>query len=378
MNIPSKIFLALILALSVKINAQTNIHLFPDVDIVINNAIKDKAFPGAVVLIWKDGKTIYEKAYGNYTYDPKSEKVYPHTLYDLASLTKVVATTTATMICYDRKLISLDDKVVKYIPQFGVNGKENITLKNLLLHNSGLPAWKKFYGRELKYDDIIKEIYLSELEYKTGEKTVYSDLGFITLGKIVEKVAGRSLSYFYNEEICQALEMKNSLYCPPDILRELSTPTEDDNYWRMKILQGEVHDETSAMLNGVAGHAGLFSNAGDIAKLMSVLMNKGKYNDVQLIKQSTIELFTKRFSEKSTRALGWDTKSDSGSSSGKYFSINSFGHTGYTGTSIWADPDRNLFVVFLTNRVYPTRENTKILKVRPQIHDAVIKCLEKN
>jgi CubicO group peptidase (beta-lactamase class C family) len=131
------------------------------------------------------------------------------------------------------------------------------------------------------------------------------------------------------------------------------------------------------MLNGVAGHAGLFSNAGDIAKLMSVLLNKGKYNDVQFIKQSTVELFTKRYSVESTRALGWDTKSDSGSCTGKYFSKNSYGHTGYTGTSIWADPNRNLFVVFLTNRVYPTRENTKIHNVRPQLHNAVIKSIEK-
>ena len=380
MNNFINLLLIVILTLNLSVYAQNNAYQLNDVDRVINKAIEDEAFPGAVVLVWKDGKTIFEKAFENYTYDPESQKVYPHTLYDLASLTKVIATTTAAMICYDRELFSLDDKVVKYIPEFGVNGKENITIKNLLLHNSGLPAWKKFYGRNLNCDDVINEIYSSELEYKIGEKTVYSDLGIITLGKIIEKVTGKSLAYFYVDEIYHPLGMEFSFFSPPDFpffLKELCAPTEIDNYWRMKTLQGEVHDETSAMLNGVAGHAGLFSNASDISKLLSVLMNKGKLNDEQFIKQSTVELFTKRYSEESTRALGWDTKSDSGSSAGIYFSKNSFGHTGYTGTSIWADPERNLFVVFLTNRVYPTRENTKIQKVRPQLHNAVIKSIEK-
>ena len=363
--------------MNLSVNAQSNDFQFNAVDKVINKAVEDKSFPGAVVLVWKDGKTIYEKAFGNYTYDSSSPKIKTNALFDLASLTKVVATTTAAMICYDRKSISLDDKVTKYIPEFGVNGKDNITIKNLLIHNSGLPAWKKFYGRDLKYDDVINEIYSSELEYKTGEKTVYSDLGIITIGKIIEKVSGKSLDVFCKDEIFIPLKMESTFYNPDDSLKKLCAPTEIDNYWRMKTLQGEVHDETSAMLNGVAGHAGLFSTADDLAKLMSVLLNKGKVNQKIFIQQSTIELFTKRVSEESTRAIGWDTKSDSGSSAGKYFSKNSFGHTGYTGTSIWADPDRNLFVVFLTNRVYPTRENTKIQKVRPQLHNAVIKSIEK-
>ena len=377
MNIFINTLSILILILNLSLYSQSNDFQFNAVDKVINKAVEDKSFPGAVVLVWKDGKTIYEKAFGNYTYDSSSPKIKTNTLFDLASLTKVVATTTAAMICYDRDLFSLDDKVTKYIPEFGVNEKDNITIKNLLIHNSGLPAWKKFYGRDLKYDDVINEIYSSELEYKTGEKTVYSDLGIITLGKIIEKVTGKSLDVFCTDEIFIPLKMESTFYNPDDSLKKLCAPTETDNYWRMKTLQGEVHDETSAMLNGVAGHAGLFSTADDLAKLMSVLLNKGKINQKIFIQQSTIELFTKRVSKESTRAIGWDTKSDSGSSAGKYFSKNSFGHTGYTGTSIWADPDRNLFVVLLTNRVYPTRENTKIQKVRPQLHNAVIKSIEK-
>jgi CubicO group peptidase (beta-lactamase class C family) len=377
MNIYKNTLSILILIWNLSLYSQSNDYQFNNADNVINKAIEDKSFPGAVVLVWMDGKTIYEKAFGNFTYDPSSPKVKTNTLFDLASLTKVVATTTAAMICYDRKLFSLNDKVTMYIPEFGVNGKDIITIKNLLIHNSGLPAWKKFYGRDLKYDDVINEIYSSELEYKTGEKTVYSDLGIITLGKIIEKVSGKSLDVFCKDEIFIPLKMESTYYNPDDSLKKLCAPTETDNYWRMKTLQGEVHDETSAMLNGVAGHAGLFSTADNLAKLMSVLLNKGKVNQKIFIQQSTIELFTKRVSEESTRAIGWDTKSDSGSSAGNYFSKNSFGHTGYTGTSIWADPDRNLFVVFLTNRVYPTRENTKIQKVRPQLHNAVIKSIEK-
>lgn len=376
MNNFTNILLFLILILNVSISAQSNAYQFNDVDRVINEAIEDEAFPGAVVLIWKDGKTIYEKAFGYYTYDKSSLKIKTNTIYDLASLTKVVATTTAAMICYDRNLFSLDDKVANYIPEFGVNGKENITLLNLLIHNSGLTAWRKFYEKDLSADEVLNEIYSSELEYIPGEKMVYSDLGIITLGKIIEKVTGKSLDVFCNDEIFKPLEMNSTFYNPDDSLKIYCAPTEIDHYWRMKSLQGEVHDETSAMLNGVAGHAGLFSTASDISKLMSVLMNKGKLNDKQFIQQNTIEYFTKRYSEASSRAIGWDTRSETGSSSGSYFSPNSFGHTGYTGTSIWADPERNLFVVLLTNRVYPTRENTKIQKVRPQLHDAIIESLE--
>ena len=377
MNYLTKYIVLILLLAITSYFPQNTSNQFNDADSVINKAIVDEAFPGAVVLVWKDGKIIFENAFGHFTYDKTSPKVNINTIYDLASVTKVVATTTATMICYDRKLFSLDDKVVKYIPEFGVNGKENITIKNLLLHNSGLVAWKKFYERNLTADEVLKEIYAAELEYKTGEKMVYSDLGIITLGKIIEKVTGKSLDVFCKDEIFVPLTMNSTFYNPPDSLKEFCAPTELDNYWRNRQLQGEVHDETSAMLNGVAGHAGLFSTAEDISKLMAVLMNKGKLNGKQFIQHGTIEYFTKRYSDESSRAIGWDTKSETGSSAGKYFSKDSFGHTGYTGTSIWADPERNLFVVFLTNRVYPTRENGKLGKVRPELHNTIIKCLEK-
>jgi CubicO group peptidase (beta-lactamase class C family) len=198
----------------------------------------------------------------------------------------------------------------------------------------------------------------------------------ITLAKIIEKVTQKSLIAYCRDEIFIPLGMNSTFFNPVDSIKKLCAPTEIDNYWRMKTLQGEVHDETSAMLNGVAGHAGLFSTAEDISKLMAILMQGGLHNGKKIINKTTIELFTKKYSNQSTRALGWDTKSETGSSSGDFFSANSYGHTGFTGTSIWADPERNLFVIFLTNRVYPTRENLKILKVRPALHNAVIRSIE--
>ncbi|HQJ45258.1 MAG TPA: serine hydrolase, partial [Ignavibacteriaceae bacterium] len=225
---------------------------------------------------------------------------------------------------------------------------------------------------------VLNEIYSTKLENIPGEKTIYSDLGFITLGKIIEKVTGKTLDKFCADKIFKPLAMNSTYYNVPDSLKKLCAPTEIDNYWRMKTIQGEVHDENSYILNGVAGHAGLFSTAEDISKLMAMLMNKGKINGKEFLKSSTIEMFIKRYGSESTRALGWDTKSEKGSTAGNFFSSNSFGHLGFTGTSVWADPVRNLFVVFLTNRVYPTRENSGLTKVRPALHDAVIKDINQS
>jgi len=372
------IFILSLNLLILNLYAQNKSYDFKDVESVVNNGIKDKAYPGAVVLIWQNGSIIYENSFGKFTYDENSSDVNINTMFDLASLTKVIATTTATMLCLDRGLFNLDDKVVKYIPEFGKNNKENITIKNLLLHNSGLPAFIRFYERGLNNNEVLNEIYSSKLENIPGEKSIYSDLGFITLGKIIEKVTGKTLDKFCADEIFKPLAMNSTYFNVPDSLKKFCAPTEIDNYWRMKTIQGEVHDENSYILNGVAGHAGLFSTAEDISKLMAMLMNKGKINGKEFLKSSTIEMFIKRYGSESTRALGWDTKSEKGSTAGNFFSSNSFGHLGFTGTSVWADPVRNLFVVFLTNRVYPTRENSGLTKVRPALHNAVIKDINQS
>ncbi len=345
------------------------------VNTLITEAISERIFPGAALIVWKDGSMLLEKYYGRFTYQTESEVISEKTVFDLASLTKVVATTTAVMICIERNLFSIDDKVKEFIPEFAVNGKENITIRNLLMHNSGLPAWKKFYGRGLDKVSVLEEIYSSELEYKTGTKTVYSDLGIITLGMLVEAVSGMSLDVFCRKEIFNQLEMNSTFFNPDEQVKKLCAPTELDNYWRNKLLQGEVHDETAALLEGVAGHAGLFSTAADLAKFMSMIMNYGVYKNQRILQAETINTFIKKQHQQSSRGLGWDTKSEKGSPAGNLFSSNSFGHTGFTGTSLWADPERNLFVVFLTNRVYPSRENTKIISFRPKLHDAIIKTI---
>ena len=356
--------------------SENNKFDFLEVDSIIYNGITEKAFPGAALLINLDGKTIYKKGFGNFTYDSDSPDVNPSTIYDLASLTKVIATTTAAMICIDKNYFNLDDKVEKYIPEFGTNEKENITIRNLLLHNSGLPAWKKFYNKNLTKKQILSDVYSSELDYKTGSKTVYSDLGMIVLGKIIEKVTNASLDKFCEKEIFKPLKMNDTFFNPPDSVKYRIPPTENDTYWRNRLIKGEVHDETASLLGGVSGHAGLFSNVENIEKFLLMILNKGVYQNKKLINSETIDLFTKRQSQESSRALGWDTKSETGSSAGNLFGKNSFGHTGFTGTSIWVDPDRNLFVVFLTNRVYPSRENKKLLSIRPKLHDAVIRAID--
>lgn len=355
---------------------KNNEYDFSEVDKIINEGIIDHAFPGAVVLVSSEGKIVCEKAFGHLTYGDTSALVTSSTIYDLASLTKVIATTTAAMICYDRKLLTLDDLVSKYIPAFAQNGKENVTIKNLLLHNSGLAAFKRFYQESLSGNKIINEIYSLPLEYETGTKTVYSDLGMIVLAKLIEKVTGQRFDKFCEENIFIPLKMNSTFFNPPDSIKYKIAPTEDDNYWRNRLIWGEVHDETSSLLGGVAGHAGLFSTVADIAKSLNMILNKGNYKGIQLLDSSTINLFTRRYSKNSTRALGWDTKSEENSSAGNLFDITSFGHTGFTGTSIWIDPTRKLFVIFLTNRVYPTRDNKKIYKIRPTLHDAIIKAID--
>ncbi len=280
------------------------------------------------------------------------------------------------MICIDRNLFKLDDPVYKHIPEFSENGKEAITIKNLFLHNSGLPAWKKYYNKNFEAESIIKNIYETKPEYPAGTKSVYSDLGIIVLGKLIETVTEKKLNRFCKDEIFIPLTMNNTYFNPPDSVKYKIPPTEIDDYWRKKLVQGEVHDETSSLLGGVAGHAGLFSTAEDLSKLCRLLLDGGTFNGKLFIKPETIKLFTTKYSPKSTRALGWDTKSATRSSAGSKFSKTSFGHTGFTGTSIWIDPVRKLFVVFLTNRVYPSRENKKIINVRPKLHNAVINVID--
>jgi beta-N-acetylhexosaminidase len=345
------------------------------VDHIVTRAIRDSAFPGAQVAILKDGMLVCRKSFGTYTYDASSREIDNNTIFDLASLTKVIATTTAIMKLYDEWKLLLTDPVGKYIPQFSTGPKSAITIQHLLTHTSGLKPFLKLYDVCRTPEETMDSIYASTLIARPGDSTIYSDLGVITLGKVVEAITGSTLDEYVASTFFRPLGMRRTMFNPQESMWSRAAPTEIDTVWRMRLVQGTVHDERAALLNGVAGHAGLFSTASDLAVFMQMIMNKGEYGGVRYLKSSTVDMFTRRYSEASTRALGWDTKSPTHSSAGNLFSLTSFGHTGFTGTSIWADPERNLVVIFLTNRVYPTRANGKIFAVRPALHDAVINAL---
>ncbi len=355
-----------------------------DVDEVIVQAIKDSAFPGAVVLAARDGIVGYQKAFGTYEYDPYSRQVDVNTIFDLASVTKVIATTGAAMRLADEGKISLDDPVVKYIPQFGQNGKDKITVYNLLVHNSGLPAWRRYYEFCTTPQCVLDSIYASPLAYNAGDSTIYSDLGLITVGKVIERVARTRLDTYVDSVFFKPLGMTNTMYNPPRTLWPRIAPTEVDSFWQRTYtaVRGRVHDENAATLGGVSGHAGLFSTASDLSIFLQMLLNGGTYNGRRYISEETVRRFTRRQSQHSTRAIGWDTKNlpmnvrSSGRSwAGTLMSNQTFLHTGFTGTSVAVDPERKLIVVLLTSRVYPTRNNVKIFEVRPKVHDAVVRAL---
>ncbi|HLP17920.1 MAG TPA: glycoside hydrolase family 3 N-terminal domain-containing protein [Bacteroidota bacterium] len=353
---------------------------FPSsVDSVVNAGIERHAYPGAVLLVAKDGIIVHDKAYGRYTYDADAPAVTPETIFDLASLTKVISTTTAVMRLVDEKKIDLDLPVAAYIPAFGQRGKEKLTIRNLLLHNSGLPGWKKFYTICADPKCVMDSLYATPLEYPTGTQTVYSDLGFITLGKVIEKVTGITLDRFVDSVFFKPLAMNSTMYLPSVSLKGRIAPTEIDSFWHktFKPVQGRVHDENAATLGGVSGNAGLFSTAGDLVRLLQMELNGGIFSGVRYIKRETIKEFTHRASDLSTRCLGWDSKSLAGNAwAGRLVSGEAYLHTGFTGTSVVVDPARNLIIVFLTNRVYPTRENNGLARVRPVLHDAIIGAID--
>jgi CubicO group peptidase (beta-lactamase class C family) len=367
------LLLFLITSCSTKIEKSID---FTEVDRLMQQAVEDSVFPGAALLFGTGKQIFYSKCFGHFTYDENSPKVKTNSIFDLASVSKVVATTSAAMILVDQGKLNLDEKVITYLPQFNNNGKDKVTIRNLLLHNSGLAPFKKYYDEFTTAQEVINDIMNLPLDNPPGEKYVYSDLGMITLQKVIENISKKSLDVFLEENLFSKLEMNQTMYNPSNEIKNNCLPTELDNFWRMRLLQGEVHDERAYMLDGVAGHAGLFSTVEDLSKFALMLLNNGEYNGNQIISSEIIDEWTTKQSEQSDRALGWDTKSTDGySSAGKYFSKYSFGHTGYTGTSIWIDKENKFFVILLSNRVHPTRENKKISKFRPIIHNAVFESV---
>jgi beta-N-acetylhexosaminidase len=359
---------------------RTEAQLQPAFD-VIESAIKEKAFPGATLAVgYRDRVSLH--AFGKLTYDGKSPEVNINTMYDIASLTKVVATTTLVQKLAEGDFpvpIDLDAKVERYLPEWASGPQPEwrhlVTVRHLLTHTSGLPPFKEYWRTSKSKQNTLDKIFAEPLEYEPGTKEVYSDLGIILVAEIIERLTGQPLDVLAHEDIFAPLGMSNSMYKPPKKLWPAIAPTEIDNRYRGHLIQGEVHDENAAAIGGVSGHAGVFSTAPDLAAFCQMLLNGGVYEHQRVLRRSTIAEFTMpQQLSNGTRTLGWAAPTEGGSS-GHYFSPHSFGHTGFTGTSIWIDPDRRVFVVLLTNRVYPTRENQKHIKVRVALHDAVMQSL---
>ncbi len=357
---------------------------------VIEKAIAEKAFPGATLAVGYRGKVAIH-AFGKLSYGAKAAATVPATMYDIASLTKVVATTTLVEKLAEGDFavpLDLDAKIERYLPEWASGPqpawRHRVTVRHLLTHTSGLPAFKEYWRttnsavtakRSTNKQDTLDKIFAEPLEYEPGTKEIYSDLGIILMAEIIERLTGRALDDLAKNYIFAPLGLKDTIYRPPKKFWPQIAPSEIDNNFRHRLVQGEVHDENAFAIGGVSGHAGLFSTAPDLAAFCQMLLNGGVYAHQRILQRATIAQFTApQQLSNGTRTLGWAVPTEGGSS-GHYFSAHSFGHTGFTGTSIWIDPDRELFVVFLTNRVHPTRENTKIQQVRPALHDAVMQAL---
>lgn len=343
---------------------------------LLESWVERGAFPGAVAAFGRrDGPTHVVPA-GRLSWAPGSPPAGADTLYDLASLTKVLATTAMAMVLVDEGRLALDAPVGDLVPAFAGPGKDDVTVWHLLTHSSGLPAGAPLY-RELRGGDaFVEAIAEMELEYAPGSRSVYSDLGFVLLGAALERAAGEPLESFVRRRVFAPLGMDDTTFRPgPELLPRIA-PTEEDP-WRGRLVRGEVHDENAWAMGGVAPHAGLFGTASDVGRFARLALGGGELDGRRLVSAETLARFTERAGiPGSDRAVGWDTKSAVGSSAGELFSPRSYGHLGFTGTSLWIDPERGIYAVLLTNRVHPTRDNALIRDVRPAFADAVVRALD--
>ena len=340
------------------------------IDRVVERGIRAGGYPGAAVVVGRKGAAVWEKGFGRLGWTGDAGSVVPErTIYDLASLTKVVGTTTAIMILFDEGKIRLDDRVVQYIPEFIGGAKDAVTIRMLLEHRSGLPAGRDLWRLASTPEEARAAVISTPLFAAPGRYVEYSDLGADMLGFVVEVVSGEKLDHFLDTRVFVPLGMTDTRFRPDGSLRGRIAPTEL-NPPRGYPLRGEVHDENAYALGGVAGHAGLFSTASDLAVFAQMMLNGGSYNGTRIVADSTVRLFTRRAA--ATRALGWDTCGGKGSC-GEYLSSSAYGHTGFTGTSLWIDPEREMFVVLLTNRVHAAkaRRPAKVISdVRADLADA--------
>ncbi len=349
-----------------------------EIDMIMQQAIDDSVFPGGVVGVMKNGALVWNQGYGYHDYS-KTKPVLDNDIYDLASLTKVIATTTAIMKLIDQDRLSLDDRVADFVPEFDTGEKRNITIEHMLLHTSGLPAFKTYVDKLKTRGEILEAIRNEPLEARPGEQYTYSDLGYILLAEIVEKITDQRIDRFIRSNFFIPMGMNSTHFTPRNVggwLTRRIPPTEIDDVYNRGIVQGVVHDERAYFMDGIAGHAGLFSNARDIAIFSQMILNGGTYAGRQYLSPEIVAKFTIRQSPLNQRAYGYDRKSEGFSTAGTLTSNNSFGHTGFTGTSLWIDPDNDISIIILTNRTYPNRNTGgEISRIRARIADAIMKSL---
>jgi CubicO group peptidase (beta-lactamase class C family) len=355
---------------------------FADAYQVLEDAIAAGAFPGCAFGALACGQVLLEDSLGRFTYDGDSLQVTPQTIYDIASLTKVLATTAVAMLLVQQGRLNLESPLAEYLPGFIVGRPPGtfaryVKLRHLLAHNSGLPGYVEFFRTVQTPAALFRACLELPIEVPPGERAEYSDPGFILLGKALEIAAGAPLESWVLREIFDPLGMRSTGFNPPARLRAGIPPTEEDHTFRNRIIQGEVQDENASVLGGIAGHAGLFSNVADILRFAEVILSPGRANGSpaisihSLFETDTLTVFSERQQPLgSSRALGWDTPS-ANSSSGRHFSANSIGHLGYSGCSLWIDPEADVAIVLLTNRTWPDRKNQLIREVRPAFHDAI-------
>jgi serine-type D-Ala-D-Ala carboxypeptidase len=353
---------------------------------VLESAIAERAFPGCAFGVIASGQAVLEGALGSFTYDERSPVVQPNTMYDVASLTKVVATTAAAMLLTQRGFLDLETPVAELLPGFVVGRPSgtwarHVTVRHLLAHNSGLPGYVEFFRDATTPAALFRACLDLSFEARPGERAEYSDPGFILLGKALEVLMREPLSHWVRREVFHPLEMAATGFNPARYLAGSIPPTEEDVGFRQRVIQGEVQDENASVLSGVAGHAGLFSNLPDLLRFAAEILaavrrgSEPEHPWAQLFDARTVEVFAERQAPKgSSRALGWDTPSEQ-SSSGRHFSERSIGHLGYSGCSLWIDLAEDIAVVLLTNRTWPDRKNQAIRAVRPAFHDAVREAL---
>jgi CubicO group peptidase (beta-lactamase class C family) len=347
---------------------------------VLRDAVQQRAFPGASLAVSQHGKLIASHGFGRFTYDDASPAITADTVFDIASITKAVATTSIAMILLERGSLKLETPVAQLLPEFVTLNpphqkpkREAVTVRMLLAHSSGLPAYEKLFEFAQDRKELLRAALTTPLTASPGTRAEYSDIGFILLGYLLERIAAEPLDQFAQREIFAKLGLARTWFVPPLEMRPQIPPTEDDCTFRKRIIQGEVNDENAWVMGGVSGHAGMFAAASDLGAFAECLLQAG----APLVKPHTLALFTRREESPrgTSRALGWDTPSHP-SSSGTRLAPTSYGHLGFTGTSLWIDPKRNLSVTLLTNRTWPDRSSQQIRVVRPLLHDAIVEAIE--